>query len=430
MKRLIETKLLDWKNKANRRPLLLVGARQIGKSHSVIEFGKCNYANVALFNFETSETLRKIFDSDLDPKRIVKDLEGFSRQTIVPEKTLIFFDEIQACGKALNSLKYFCEQAPEYHIIAAGSLLGSYLVRDFVSFPVGKVDRIVMYPMTFREFLMEMNPHIISLIEEAFKNDKPMNLHDTALELYRTYLFTGGMPKAVSEWKEKQDPILVSVLQHEILSVYTGDMGKYSTPIEQVKTRAVYDSLPAQLARENKKFQYALIGSSARAAGYELGLEWLRSAGLVLKCSKTNKGELPIASHIDLNSYKVYMSDVGLLNAKSGVPPISILSERAQLSSDAKGAMTENYVMQELTANDLTPYYWESDGKAEVDFVIQLHDKVIPVEVKSADSVRAKSLQVFVSKYAPPYSIRVSTKNFGFENGIKSVPLYAVWCVK
>jgi len=273
VKRLIEKKLLEWKNKKDRKPLLLVGARQIGKSYSVIEFGRANYTNVALFNFETSDELKKIFSKDLNPKRIIKDLEGFSRQTITPQKTLVFFDEIQACGSAIISLKYFCEQAPEYQIIAAGSLLGSFLVKDFVSFPVGKVDRLVMYPMTFQEFLMEMNPHIIPLIEESFKENKPMDLHESALELYRTYLFTGGMPKAVLEWKEKQDPIFVSVLHQQILSTYVGDMGKYATPMEQVKTRAVYDSLPAQLARENKKFQYALIGSGARAASYELGLE-------------------------------------------------------------------------------------------------------------------------------------------------------------
>jgi len=430
MKRLINHKLEEWKIKKDRKPLLLVGARQIGKSHSVLEFGKANYANVVLFNFETSDELKRIFDGDLDPKRIIRELEGFSRQTITPKNTLIFFDEIQACGKAITALKYFCEQAPDYHIIAAGSLLGSYLVKDFVSFPVGKVDRLVMYPMTFQEFLMEMNPQIIPLIEESFANNKPLTLHDKALELFRTYLFTGGMPKAILEWKDRQEPVFVSAIHQEILSVYVGDMGKYSTPTEQVKTRAVYDSLPAQLAKENKKFQYSLIGSNARAVQYELGLEWLKSAGLILKCQKTKKGEIPIASYADLNSYKVYMSDVGLLNTKSGVPSIVILSEKAQMATESKGAMIENYVMQELVANDLIPYYWESDNRAEVDFIVQLSDKVIPIEVKAADNVKAKSLQVFIGKYSPAYSIRVSTKNFGFENNIKSVPLYAVWCIK
>jgi predicted AAA+ superfamily ATPase len=430
MKRLIEKKLIEWKTKKDRKPLLLVGARQIGKSYSVLEFGKANYTNVVLFNFETSEALKRIFDIDLEPKRIIRDLEGFSRQTISPLNTLIFFDEIQACGKAITALKYFCEQAPDYHIIAAGSLLGSYLVKDFVSFPVGKVDRLVMYPMTFQEFLTETNPQMIPAIEEAYENNTPLTLHEKALELFRTYLFTGGMPKAVLEWKERQEPVFVSAVHQEILSVYVGDMGKYSSPTEQVKTRAVYDSLPVQLAKENKKFQYSLIGSNARAVHYELGLEWLNSAGLILKCQKTKKGELPVASYADLTSYKVYMSDVGLLNAKIGLPAIVILSDKSQLAAEAKGAMTENYVMQEFVANGLVPYYWESDNRAEIDFVVQLNDKVIPIEVKAAENVKSKSLQVYVGKYSPAYSIRVSAKNFGFENNIKSVPLYAVFCVR
>ncbi|MCL2067599.1 MAG: ATP-binding protein [Treponema sp.] len=430
MKRLIENKLHEWKNKKDRKPLLLVGARQIGKSYSVLDFGKNHYTNIALFNLETSEELRGIFDNDLDPKRIVQELEGFSHQTIKPQSTLIFFDEIQACGKAITALKYFCEQAPEYHIIAAGSLLGSFLVKDFLSFPVGKVDRIVMYPMTFQEFLMKTNPNILPLIEESFNINKPLALHERALELFRAYLFTGGMPKAVLEWTDKKEPMFVSAIQQEILSIYDGDMGKYATPTEQVKTRAVYNSIPSQLVRENKKFQYSLIGSNARAVHYEIGLERLFSAGLALKCLKTKKGEMPVAGYADMTSYKVYMNDVGLLNAKLGIPAAALLSDKAHIGGEIKGALTENYVMQELTASGLTPHYWESDGKAEIDFVIQLDEKVIPVEVKAADNVKSKSLSVYVDKYKPAYSIRISAKNFGFENGIKSVPLYAVWCIK
>ncbi|MCL2279370.1 MAG: ATP-binding protein, partial [Oscillospiraceae bacterium] len=320
MKRLITQKLIEWKNKHDRKPLLLVGARQIGKSYSVLDFGKTEYANVVLFNFETSGDLRKIFEKDLNPSRIIRELEGFSGQTITPGKTLIFFDEIQACGNAITSLKYFCEQAPEYHVIGAGSLLGSFLVKDGVSFPVGKADRIVMYPMTFQEYLMEINPNLISIIEESFTSNQPMSLHDTAMQLFREYLFTGGMPKAVLEWKNNAESIMVSAVHQEILSMYYGDMGKYATSTEQVKIRAVFDSLPSQLAKENKKFQYALIGSNARAVHYELGLQWLISAGLVLKCQKTKRGEAALAFYADLNSYKIYMSDIGLFGAKAGIP--------------------------------------------------------------------------------------------------------------
>jgi len=430
MKRSIESKLLDWKNNKDRKPLLLVGARQVGKSHSVIEFGRANYANVAVFNFEGNETLQKIFEKDLDPERIVMELEGFSGQTIVPRETLVFFDEIQACGRAITSLKYFHEQRPDYHIIAAGSLLGSYLVKGPVSFPVGKVNILAMYPMSFLEFLTEMNPAAIPLIEEAFEENVRFTLHDKMLELYRIYLFTGGMPEAVATWKGRRDPVFVSMVHQDILTMYIGDIGKYSSPADQVKTRAVYNSLPAQLAKENKKFQYSVIGSRARAADYEMGVDWLESAGIVLRCRKTGIGEIPLASNVDLTSYKIYMNDVGLLNAKSSVPPIAILSEMSNMSGGAKGAMTESYVMQELTANGLEPYYWESNGKAEIDFVVQMNEKVIPIEVKAADNVRAKSLQEFVKKYSPEYSIRVSAKNFGFDNGIKSVPFYALWCVQ
>ncbi|MCL2031656.1 MAG: DUF4143 domain-containing protein [Methanomassiliicoccaceae archaeon] len=430
MKRSIEPKLLDWKNSKGRKPLLLVGARQVGKSHSVIEFGRANYANIVVFNFEGNETLRKIFDMDLDPERIVTELEGFSSQTIVPQETLVFFDEIQACGRAMTSLKYFYEQCPDYHIIAAGSLLGSYLVREPTSFPVGKVNILTMYPVTFLEFLTEMNPAAIPLIKEAFEKNVQLTLHDKMLELYRMYLFTGGMPEAVAIWKDRRDPVFVSMVHQDILTMYIGDMGKYSSPADQVKTRAVYNSLPAQLAKENKKFQYSVIGSRARAADYEAGVDWLESAGIALRCRKTGAGEIPLASNVDLTSYKIYMNDVGLLNAKSSVPPITILSERSNISGGAKGAMAENYVMQELTANGLEPYYWESNGKAEIDFVVQMNDKVIPIEVKAADNVKAKSLQEFVKKYSPEYSIRASAKNFGFDNGIKSVPFYALWCIQ
>ena len=429
MKRSIEQKLTDWKTDKDRKPLLLVGARQVGKSYSVLEFGRANYANVAVFNFDGNDDLKGIFERDLDPNRIVRELSSYSGQTIVPNGTLIFFDEVQACGRAITSLKYFYEQRPDYHIIAAGSLLGSYLVRGPVSFPVGKVNRLVMYPMTFKEFLTEMNPAAIPLIEEAFRENTRSALHDKMLDLYRTYLFTGGMPEAIMKWKERQDPVYVSMVHQGILTMYAGDVGKYSSPAEQVRTRAIYDSLPAQLAKENKKFQYSLIGSRVRAADYETGLDWLESAGIALKCRKTGAGEIPLASNVDLTSYKIYMNDVGLLNTKSSVPPIMILSERSNISSGAKGAMTENYVMQELTANGLEPYYWGSNGKAEVDFVVQIGDKVVPIEVKAADNVKAKSLQEFVKKYSPEYSVRISTKNFGFDNGIKNVPLYAVWCI-
>ncbi|MDR0696362.1 MAG: ATP-binding protein [Christensenellaceae bacterium] len=440
MKRLIESKLFDWKNRKDKMPLLIYGARQVGKTTTIFNFGKTNYANTVVFNFENNEPLATIFDKDLNPIRIIIELERLSGQSITKGSTLVFFDEVQACPNALTSLKYFCEQAPDYHIIAAGSLLGVALSfnknkgkdnddKGKGSFPIGKVEILTMYPMTFEEFLITVNPHLLNAVKECYAMNLPLlqPLHEKALELYRNYLFIGGMPKAVLEYIEKQDYDFVRIRQSEILSFYSADMAKYTTQSEQRKITTVYNSIPTQLARENKKFQYSLIGSNARAATYEIGLTWLKSAGLVLNCHKAREGKMPLAYYSDLSCYKIYMSDVGLLNAKGNAPKSLVLAD--ELSGEAKGAMTENYVAQELTANGHIIYYWESNGKAEVDFVIQLNDCVIPVEVKSADNVQSKSLKQYVEKYTPAYSIRISGKNFGFTNGIKSIPLYAVFCI-
>jgi len=426
--------LIDWKKSEGRMPLMVYGARQVGKSTTIYEFGKTHYSNVALFNFEHNKPLQSIFEKDLDPKRIIPELEALAGETISKGTTLVFFDEIQECPKAITSLKYFCEKAPEYHVIAAGSLLGVTISRkkdgEGTSFPVGKVNLLTVYPMTFLEFLMEINPMMIDRIKECFTADEamPEALHSKALELYRIYLFTGGMPKAVSEYSQGKDHDFVRFAQNEILSMYHSDMGKYSTRSELIKIEEVYGSIPAQLAKENKKFQYSMIKSGARASTYETGLHWLTSAGLVIKCHKVREGKYPLAPFVDMTAYKIYMNDVGLLNAKSSVARNRILSD--SISGEVKGSMTENYVAQELAAKGSTLYYWESDGRAEVDFVLQLGDRTVPIEVKSADNTQSKSLKVYASRYGPEYSIRISAKNFGFENKIKSVPLYAVWCIE
>jgi len=269
----------------------------------------------------------------------------------------------------------------------------------------------------------------LEIIGECFSTDKPMPnaLHQKALELYRTYLFTGGMPKAVHEQTLGKEPDFVRLAQTEILSLYYSDMGKYSSKSEQVKINSVYNSIPFQLAKENKKFQYSVIGSGARAASYEIGLHWLRYAGLIIQVNKVREGKYPLISFTDALSYKVYMNDVGLLNAKSNVSHSRIISE--SVADETRGAMAENYVAAELAANGIIPFYWESEGKAEVNFVAQLGDESIPIEVKAAIRTQSKSLNVYMDKYKPKYAIRISAKNFGFENNIKSVPLYAVWCL-
>ncbi|CUP13841.1 ATP-binding protein [Clostridium disporicum] len=430
MERKILKWLINWKNSSNRKPLILQGARQVGKTYSALTFGKEYYDSVVYFNFENNRELIKIFERDLDPERIVRELSINAGKSIFKEKTLIFFDEIQACERALTSLKYFNENANEYHIIAAGSLLGVAVNREQYSFPVGKVDLKTLYPLDFEEFLMAMNEKdLINIIKECFNNDTELSLHNKAMDIYREYLVIGGMPAVVKEYIEKKDFDFVLATQKGINDSYVADMAKYATPNETTRIMATFNSIPAQLAKENKKFQYKVIKSGARAHEYETPVEWLKSSGVILKCIKCNEGKLPLSAYSDFNSFKVYMTDTGLLCSKFGIPANAVLSEGV-VFNDFKGALTENYVCFTLNANGYIPYYWESKGSAEVDFLIQDKDgNIIPIEVKAAEHVRAKSLQQFIKKYQPKYAIRVSAKNFGFENGIKSVPLYAAFLI-
>ncbi|MEG1739630.1 MAG: AAA family ATPase [Bacilli bacterium] len=431
MKRIIVEYLEKWKNNPDKKPLIIYGARQVGKTYSAMEFGKENYDNTVYFNFEGNKALCSIFDLDLNPDRIIMELSALCSQKINKRNTLIIFDEIQASEKALTSLKYFCEEAPEYNIIAAGSLLGLAVNRGSYSYPVGKVDILTMYPLTFKEFLWAIKKEeLITLITNAYKENTPLSeaLHTQAMELYRTYLIVGGMPAAVNQYLNKNDFDYVRIEQNAIFNAYTLDMTKYSTQNEAMKTAAVYDSIPYQLARENNKFQYNLIKSGARASAYEFSMEWLKKAGIVIQCIKTLEGKMPLEFYKDATAYKIYMSDVGMLTAKSNYSPTMILSN-TNLGGEAKGALTENYIAQELFANGHTLFYWESNGKAEVDFIIQLKDKIVPIESKAAENVKAKSFEFFRKKYSIDYGIRISGKNFGLENGIKSVPLYAVFCI-
>lgn len=430
MKRKIVDWLIKWKDNKNRKPLILQGARQVGKTYSVLTFGKEYYKNTVYLNFENNNDLKGIFKRDLDTERIIKELSIISGQSILKEDTLIFFDEIQACERALTSLKYFNENNNEYHIIAAGSLLGVAVNRQEYSFPVGKVDLKTMYPLDFEEFLMALDEDkIIALIKECFHEDKEFSLHNKAMDLYKSYLVIGGMPAVIKEYLEQKDFDFVLANQKNINDSYIADMAKYATPQETTKIMAAFNSIPAQLSKENRKFQYKIIKSGARAYDYETPIEWLKASGVILKCYKCNEGKLPLSAYTDFNSFKIYMTDTGLLCSKFGIPANIILSD-TRAFNDFKGALTENYVCFALTSNNHIPYYWESKGQAEVDFIIQDKEgNIIPIEVKAADNVRAKSLQQFIKKYNPIYSIRVSSKNFGFENGIKSVPLYAAFLI-
>lgn len=430
MERKIENTILNWKNSSKRMPLIIKGARQIGKTYTALMIGKKYYKNTVYFNMEDSQELVSIFEKDFDIERIITELSIRSGESIFKNETLIIFDEIQACERALLSLKYFCEKAPEYHIIAAGSLLGVALNREKYSFPVGKVDMITMYPMDFEEFLWALNQHdLADAIREHYQSNEMFSLHDTAMMYYKTYLLVGGMPRAVLDYIETKDYNFVTASQKSLNDSYIADMAKYATPNETTKIMNAYNSIPAQLSKENKKFQYKVIKSGARAYEYETPIEWLNSSGVINKCVKIREGKMPLSVFVENESFKIYMADTGILCSKFSIPAKMILTETNAFDG-FKGALTENYVAAALKTNGYDLYYWEANGKAELDFVIQSAEgDIIPVEVKAADNVRAKSLGVFMKKYDIQKAIRISSKNFGFENNIKSVPLYAVFAI-
>ena len=431
MKRRVSTSLLEWKNSPKRMPLIINGARQVGKTYIVEQFGNEYYESVLYLNMEIETTLSKFLETELSPKKIIQYLEATRMQEIIPGKTLLFFDEIQACERALTALKYFCEQMPEHHIVAAGSLLGVAINREKYSFPVGKVNEINMYPLDFEEFLWAMN--MGKLAEEiklhyAENQAMPEALHDVALDMYQKYFIIGGMPAAVLTFVETESFIKVQPIQNNIFNEYISDMAKYADSATGIKIRACYNSIPAQLAKENAKFQYKVVQRGGTATIFGEAIEWLILAGIVLKCQRLEHGYIPINAYIDLINFKLYMADIGMLTLRSKIPLQTILSP-IEVDNTFLGAMAENYVAQVFIAKGYDLLYWQSDGKAEVDFVLQIDDTVIPVEVKKGKRNRSKSLGVFVEKYKSPYSIRISKKNFGFENGIKSVPLYAVFCI-
>ena len=424
--------LKTWKESPYRKPLILQGARQVGKTHSVLTFGKQEYENVAYFNFETNTRLKDTFNENITPDYLIPILSRISNQTIIKEKTLIFFDEVQLCERALTSLKYFYEQAPEYHIIAAGSLLGIAVNRQQFSFPVGKVDMKTLYPMDIEEFLMAMGEdNLISNIKKSFNEDSPMPsiLHNTAMEYYRKYLVIGGMPECVSKFKENENYQLVRHTQDMILLSYLNDMSKYNITNEIKKTRLVYDNITVQLSKENTKFQYKFVKSGGRALEFENAIEWLTLSGITSKIYGLEDIQKPLENYKNIDSFKIYISDIGLLCTKKEIVPENILYLSKELN-DFKDGMTENYVNIHLNINGYTQYYWKDNkGTMEVDFIIMRERKIIPIEVKSADNTRARSLNNYIKKYNPEYTIKISSKNFGFENNIKSIPLYAVFCI-
>ncbi|GHV63424.1 ATPase [Spirochaetia bacterium] len=431
MERRLFSALGAWKTKQGRQPLIVEGARQVGKTWLINEFGRREFQNVIYIDFEKNRRIGSFFEEDIAPEKIVRYLEGEFGEAIIPGKTLLFFDEIQACERALTSLKYFCDEAPDIPVIAAGSLLGVALNREQYSFPVGKVETLRLLPLDFEEFLWALGKQwLCAEIRLSCEQDKkmPLALHGELLELYKLFLITGGMPKVVSVYAEEQSLVNVAVIQNEIMNNYIADMAKYASPQESVKIRACYNSIPNQLAKDNKKFQYKVVKSGGSAAIFGASIEWLNFAGVALKCDKVTNPRLPLAVYTEPGSFKLYMADVGMLTMKAALPQGMILSN-LEVDNTFLGALAENYAAVSLSALGYPLYYWQSDNTAEVDFTIQKDEQVIPVEVKAGTHVKSRSLSVFGAQYGYDYAIRISTKNFGFENRIKSVPLYAVFCM-
>jgi len=418
--------LLAWKKEPKRKPLILMGARQVGKTFVLKKFGEQEYTTTVYLNFEDNPRLCKLFDSSLDPETILKALTIEMDAEIVPGKTLLIFDEIQECPNALNSLKYFCENAPEQHIVAAGSLLGVKLVH-VKGFPVGKVQFLTLYPLSFLEFLNAMGEIRLKDFIEEQKVIEPLlpNLHEKLLTHFKEYLFTGGMPEAVAEYVVSQNISKVREIQNAILKAYSLDFAKHAPKEQIMRINQVWSSIPSQLAKENKKFIYSAVREGGRAKDFEIALQWLIEAGLIYKTPLISTPKVPLSAYADLNAFKVYLVDVGLLGAMSNLSAKTILHEN-ELFQEFRGAIAENYVAQELTHSQYPLFYWTSEGKAELDFIIEQDDFIYPLEVKSGNSSKKQSLRVYNDIYEPEMLIRSSPMNLRKDGDILNCPLYLI----
>jgi len=421
MYRKIIQQLIDWKHDKYRKPLVLEGARQTGKTYILQQFGKEHYTNVAYINMENaSDKLKQIFDGSISPKRIVQQLEIMFGFVIHPAETLLIFDEVQEIPRALTSLKYFCEDAPEYNIVTSGSMLGIFL-HPGTSFPVGKVDFLKMQPMDFEEFLIANNEQ--RLIDFARENtDDLAFLTEKLYDYFKSYLVTGGMPEVVQSWITEKNIERIEKIQDTILQTYIRDFSKHTKEAETVRIKQVFDSLPNQFAKQNEKFIYGVIREGARAREYELAIEWLLSAGIVRRVNRVKCGDkLPLRAYSERNSFKLYFIDVGLFRRFAKIPTAVVLDKTA-IFDEFNGLLVEQYVLQELNRYEL--FYWTSGAQAEVDFVTQLDNKIVPIEVKSGSNVKAQSLKVYRQNYNPELSIRFSLLPLKENDGLLNIPLY------
>lgn len=424
MNRQIRKQFIAWKNNIRRKPLILTGARQVGKTTSLQRFGHDEYDNVVYLNFEDTPHLKELFELSLEPERIIQALTIDTNQQITPEQTLIIFDEIQECPNALNSLKYFNENANEYHICAAGSLLGVKLTNK-KGFPVGKVNFLEMYPLCFLEFLDAVSEAKLKNYLENLSSINPIpgNLHQKLMQYFLLYLYIGGMPEAVAEYVTSKDLSKVRTLHHEILKAYSLDFSKHAPANQIMKINQVWENIPSQLAKENKKFIYSAIRKGARAKEFEIAIQWLKEAGLINKTYNISAPKVPLKGYVNFGIFKLYLVDVGLLAAMSEIPP-NIILQGDKFFQEFRGSFVENFAAQELAHNHTELYYWTSEGKAELDFLFQHQDIIYPLEIKSGATTKKKSLLVYGEKYQPDLLIRASAMNLKKDGKILNCPLY------
>lgn len=426
MKRTLYKNLITWKNGTKRKPLLLQGARQVGKTYLVNEFGHNEYSNYVYLNFEQNPNLVSLFKNELSPEKIINNIGLFIGRKINSTDTLLFFDEIQIAPEVLSSLKYFYEQAPEYHIIAAGSLLGVSVGKQS-SFPVGKVNFMMLYPMSFIEYLIAFGEKLIAekLVNEKKIEAVPEILHNKLLSHLKLYLYLGGMPEVLQDYIDNRDIISVRKIQNEILEAYKRDFSKYTDKKLAIKTSELWHSIPRQLVKENKKFKYSDVRKNARAVMFEQTIEWLKKAGLINVVYNISIPKLPLSGYADYSKFKIYMNDTGLLGAMLNLSS-KIIIKPTELFSEYNGAFIENFVASELVASGIKDlFYWSSKSDAEVDFILQKENNIYPLEVKSGTSKNLKSIRSYENKYKPKLIYRTSARNFVQSGNFINIPLYA-----
>ena len=422
MRRNAMDKLIEWKNSEDRKPLVLKGARQVGKTWLMKEFGKSYYEETFYFNFDEEDELKSIFDNNKDARRIIELLGIIKGKKLLPQKHLIIFDEVQECSSALNSLKYFCENANEYHVISAGSLLGTLLAQP-KSYPVGKVNLLELSPLTFDEFLEAVDESLYKFFLSINGETQIENIfHNRLLEMYKYYMIIGGMPECVAAWIKTKDPEKVDSIQKELIELYENDFSKHNGKINSGRILMVFRSIVTQLAKDNEKFVYGCVKEGARAREFEEAIEWLVSAGMVLRIYNVSKPEHPLNAFEQLNHFKLFMFDVGLLKKMAGISNEAIL---LKADYQFKGALTENYVLQQIKSlYNVSPKYFAPSAQNEVDFLVQSGAEVIPVEVKSGESVNSPSLRDYIKKYEPTSAVRFSKLGLKKDGVIINIPLY------